>query len=24
MLTQLGIQPPEMGGWDYLEAQELL
>ena len=24
MLTQLGIQPPELGSWDYFEAQELL
>lgn len=24
MLTKLGIQPPEMGGWDYFEAVELL
>jgi uncharacterized damage-inducible protein DinB len=24
MLTQLGIQPPELGSWDYFEAEELL
>jgi len=24
MLTALGIEPPEMGGWDYFETQELL
>ena len=24
MLTKLGIQPPEMGGWDYFEAEALL
>lgn len=23
MLTKLGIQPPEMGGWNYFEEQEL-
>ncbi len=24
MLTQLGIQPPELGSWDFFEADELL